>query len=166
MFKNEKGNVAIIVTIALFAIVVGTGFATAYYVNNQRAEAKKNAPAPTPTPSATPTSTPKATQAPQPQAKTQPAAPTNCTRLNIREGEFASNKCYSAQDYDDLVYYLDRYNSAIFIYNGTISSMNITCSGSEFFKDKCEADKAKKAQAEADIAKYKITIQGIIARGK
>lgn len=44
--------------------------------------------------------------------------------------------------------------------------MDITCSGSEFFKDECEEDKAQKAKAEADIAKYKVTIQGIIAKGK
>lgn len=61
--SNQRGNIAIVVAIALFAVVVGTGFATAYYVNNQRAEAKKNAPSPTPTPSSTanPTNTPKAT---------------------------------------------------------------------------------------------------------
>lgn len=94
-----------------------------------------------------------------------PVAP-SCTTFNIREGEFSSNKCYSQKDYDDLMYYLQRFNSAVFSYNGAIASMNITCSGSDFFKDSCERDKKQKEQAESDMNNYRGTIQGIIARGK
>lgn len=96
---------------------------------------------------------------------TAPVAP-SCTYLNIREGEFASNKCYSKKDYDDLNYYLQRYNSAVFTYNGAISSMNITCNGSDFFKDKCEQDKEEKEEAEKSMSEYKGIIKDIISRGK
>lgn len=95
----------------------------------------------------------------------QPTTP-NCTPYQIREGEFASNKCYAKKDYDDLMYYLQRFNAAAGSYNGAIASMNITCSGSDFFKDSCERDKKTKADAETNIANYKNTIKGIIARGK
>lgn len=90
----------------------------------------------------------------------------NCTQYKIYEGEFASDKCYKAQDYKDLQYYLSAYNSAVFSYNGAVSSMRITCSGSDFFKDSCTRDTAQKDEAEKKINEYKGTIQGIIARGK
>lgn len=97
--------------------------------------------------------------------QTVPAAP-SCTRYQIREGEFASNKCYSNKDYDDLIYYLQRFNSAAASYNGAAASMSITCSGSDFFKNQCEQDKKDKADAEANINNYRGIINGIIARGK
>lgn len=100
-----------------------------------------------------------------PGQQTQPVY-TNCIRKNIREGEFASNKCYSQQDYGDLMYYLQRFNSSVFKLEGAEASMRITCSGSDFFKDSCERDKQQKSQAEADINKYRGIIQGIIAKGK
>ncbi|NMC35801.1 hypothetical protein GYA49_02035 [Candidatus Beckwithbacteria bacterium] len=90
----------------------------------------------------------------------------SCTPFNIREGEFASNKCYSQQDYDDLQYYLQRFNSSAATYNGAVASMSITCNGSDFFKDQCEQDKKDKEQAEADINNYRNTINGIIAKGR
>lgn len=96
---------------------------------------------------------------------TKPAAPA-CQQLKIYEGEFASDKCYSAQDYKDLQYYLQAYNSAIFSYNAAISGMSITCDGSEFFKNECEEDQRNKSDAEAKISQYKGTIQSIMARGK
>jgi len=89
-----------------------------------------------------------------------------CVTYNIREGEFASNKCYMKKDYDDLMYYLQRFNSAVSSYNGAIASMKITCSGSEFFKNSCEEDKKEKQQAETDINNYRGIINGIIAKGK
>lgn len=94
-----------------------------------------------------------------------PAVP-SCTKFIIREGEFASDKCYSKKDYDDLGYYLQRFNSAAFSYNGAVSSMRITCSGSDFFKDSCERDKKQKADAEANMNNYRGIINGIIARGR
>lgn len=103
----------------------------------------------------------------------QPAPPvaSNCIRKNIREGEFASDKCYSEQDFEDLNYYLQRYNSAVFNRDSADSSMRITCScrvqqECDFFQDSCEKDKQQKSQAESDINKYRGIIQGIIAKGK
>jgi hypothetical protein len=95
-----------------------------------------------------------------------PPAAATCLPYKIREGEFASDKCYSQADYDDLIYYLQRHDAAVFSYDTAVSSMEITCSGSDFFKDDCEQDKAKKEAAEADIGSYRQTINGIITRGK
>lgn len=104
---------------------------------------------------------PTPTQKPVSTTYTQPA----CNRYTIREGEFASNKCYTQKDYDDLTYYAQRFDSAVFSNNAAISSMRITCNGSEFFKSSCERDQAKKKQAEEDMNKYRGIIQGIIAKG-
>ena len=90
----------------------------------------------------------------------------NCIRMNIREGEFASNKCYSSADYDDLQYYLSRFNAAVFSYNGAIASMKITCSGSEFFKQSCEEDQKEKSEAETAMNNYRNIVQSIIAKGR
>jgi hypothetical protein len=90
----------------------------------------------------------------------------NCTDFVIREGIFASDKCYSSKDLADLQYYLQRYNSAVFDQNAAASGSKITCNGSEFFKDECEEDKKQYDQALKDQEQYKSTIQGIIAKGK
>lgn len=116
---------------------------------------------PTPKPTQTPTQKPNtATTIQQPQPVIS-----NCIRKNIREGEFASNKCYSQQDYEDLNYYLNQYNSAVSSVSFYQTKVNISCSNNDFFKT-CEQDK-KEQQANLDnIPRYKSIIQGIIARGK
>jgi len=106
------------------------------------------------------------TQVPLPTAGSYQPASSNCTQYPIREGEFTSDKCYSAKDYSDLLYYLQRYDSAASVYNGAIASMNITCNGSEFFKDACARDTTDKTNAENDINNYKGIITAIISRGK
>jgi hypothetical protein len=99
------------------------------------------------------------------KSSTQKPVVPSCQRYTIREGEFASNKCYSSKDYSDLIYYLGRFNDAAFSFNGAQSSMQITCNGSEFFKNSCESDKQQKSKAETDINNYRGIINGIIARG-
>lgn len=134
------------------------------------------APLPSPLPSPTisispvPTPTPSVKTPPSVKQQSQPVV-ANCIRKNIREGEFASNKCYLPQDYEDLEYYLGRFSAAVLNRDSAESSMRITCNcrvpqECEFFKNSCEKDKQKKSQAETDIQKYKATIQGIITRGK
>lgn len=94
-------------------------------------------------------------------------APVSCTQYKIREGEFASDKCYTKSDYNDLMYYLQRYNSAIFEYNGAANQANVTCQGfTDEFKKLCEEAKAEMQKAEADKANYANTIRGIIAKGR
>lgn len=120
-------------------------------------------------PVSTITSTPVTTKTPQPIKPQVYTA--SCVQKNIREGEFASNKCYSEKDYEDLNYYLQRYDSAVFDKKAAEDSMNITChcrvaQECDFFKASCEKDKAAQATADGDIAKYKSTILGIIAKGK
>jgi len=90
----------------------------------------------------------------------------SCIQYPIREGEFASNKCYSQQDYNDLIYYLQQFNNSAFSFNGAVASMEITCSGSDFFKDSCERDKQRKQQAEQDMNQYRAEINAIIAKGQ
>lgn len=91
----------------------------------------------------------------------------NCIGKNIREGEFASNKCYLQADYEDLQYYLGRYNNSVFDRDSAVSFMGITCGGrSEMFQQDCEKQKARKAEAEANMDKYRGIIQGIIAKGR
>ena len=132
-------------------------------------------PFPTPTFLQTPSEIPSPTAAPVeisvPEVQQNQPVYSNCVRANIREGEFASNKCYSQADYEDLKYYLQRYDSAKFSLSGAESSMRITCNcrvqqECDFFKDSCERDKQQKSQAEADINNYRGIIQGIIAKGK
>lgn len=130
----------------------------------------------TPTPLSLPTLIPTEPPSPIPTQKpptvvrqVQPQAPA-CTRLNIREGEFAGNKCYSSQDYEDLNYYLTRYSNAQFNLGAAEGTIRITCNcrvqqECDFFKDSCEEARQKKSQTEADISKYKGIIQGIIAKG-
>lgn len=97
--------------------------------------------------------------------KTQPAPPAACYRMNIREGEFASNKCYSQQDYEDLSYYLNKYNSAVGSVSFYETKVRISCGNNDFFKT-CEQDK-KDQQANLDnIPRYRSIIQGIIAKGR
>lgn len=133
----------------------------------------KASPTPTSSASATPISSPNNQKTIyNTPTQVKPAQPvSNCIRKNIREGEFASNKCYSPQDFEDLEYYLARYGGAKFDLSAAEGSMRITCNcrvqqECDFFKDSCERDKAQKSQAESDIAKYRSIILGIIAKGK
>lgn len=130
---------------------------------------KPSSPTPTPTPK--PSITPSPTAAPvkksAPAVQQNQPVYTNCIRKNIREGEFASNKCYAPQDYEDLEYYLGRYNSAVFERDSQESFIGVTCPGmSDMFKKSCEEHKQKKAEAEANMANYRNIVQGIIAKGK
>ncbi len=127
-------------------------------------------PTPTPTPlilpspSFTPKPTVKATSAPVVK-QSKPVVVSNCIQKNIREGEFASNKCYSQADYEDLNYYLNQYNSAVSSVSFYETKVRITCGNNDFHKT-CEQDK-KDQQANSDnIPRYRSIIQGIIARGK
>lgn len=96
--------------------------------------------------------------------KTQPIA-TNCIRMNIREGEFASNKCYSQQDYEDLSYYLNQYNSAVSSVSFYETKVRISCGNNDFFKT-CEQDKKEQQTNLDNIPRYRSIIQGIVAKGK
>ncbi|MBP9817270.1 hypothetical protein KBC75_00750 [Candidatus Shapirobacteria bacterium] len=94
-----------------------------------------------------------------------------CYRINIREGEFASNKCYSKTNYDNLSYYLQRFDSANFDLQSAQGTINITCNcrvaqECEFFKNSCAEAQQKKSNAEANISKYRSTIKTIISTGR
>ena len=111
--------------------------------------------------------TPTVTANPTPVAHSQSVQPAQpaCVRMNIREGEFASNKCYSEQDYEDLNYYLNQYTSAKLNVDYYQSSVNISCSNPDFFKN-CDEVKQQQSQNNTNIEKYHAIIVGIIARGK
>ncbi|OGE26692.1 hypothetical protein A3C26_01000 [Candidatus Daviesbacteria bacterium RIFCSPHIGHO2_02_FULL_39_12] len=134
---------------------------------------KATQPSPTPTPTPKPRTTPSPTAAPVKKSapavqQTQPVY-SNCIRKNIREGEFASNKCYSQQDYEDLQYYLGRYETAKLNLSSAEGFLKIDCGAAQTFEVKkadCEKDKQDKAAAEAEVNNYRGIIQGIIAKGK
>lgn len=90
----------------------------------------------------------------------------SCVQYQIYEGEFASNKCYTQSDLKELQYYIKRYNSAIFDQNAAARSSEITCTGSDFFKQKCEDDKKRHAQSLIDQQTYKAKVLELIAKGK
>jgi len=118
-------------------------------------------PTPTASPSATPTPTKKVT----PKVQYPTPVGSNCTRKSIREGEFASNKCYTEADFEDLNYYLNQYNSAVSSVSFYETKVSISCGNNDFFKT-CEQDK-KDQQANLDnIPRYRSIIQGIIAKGR
>ncbi len=130
-------------------------------------------------PSPTAALLPIATMAPTTPTSTKPKAtstPTHkpvevCYRLNIREGEFASNKCYSKTNYDNLIYYLQRFDSANFDLQTAQGSISITCNcrnqqECDFFKDNCSQAQQQKSQAESNITKYRSMIKSIISQGK
>lgn len=117
----------------------------------------------TPSPTPIPTAKPVKTYTPP-----QPVVP-NCIRKNIREGEFASNKCYSEQDYEDLQYFLGRFESAKLNLSSAEGFEKIDCGAAQTFEVKkadCEKDKQDKAAAEAEVNKYRGIIQGIITKGQ
>lgn len=127
-------------------------------------------PLPTPTFSPLPTFSPSPTPTtkPAPIQYTQPVV-SNCIRANIREGEFASNKCYSQQDYEDLQYYLGAYQSAKLDLSSAEGFMKIDCGAAKTFevkKSDCEKDQQDKSTAEGEVNRYRGIIQGIIAKGK
>lgn len=90
----------------------------------------------------------------------------SCFPYQIREGEFASNKCYSKKDYDDLLYYLQHYQSATIKYQAAEAKIRITCTGSDFFKASCEEAQREKQQGETEIGNYREIIRQIINRGR
>lgn len=104
-----------------------------------------------------------------PTVNPAPAKPA-CTQLKIYEGEFKSNKCYVSQDYNDLTYYIGRFDDAAFSYNSASSTADFTCNGSDysknFFKKDCDKAKSEKSQAKKDMEKYRALINAIIARGR
>ena len=129
---------------------------------------------PTLTPVPTLISTPSSTLVPTLKAKvtSKPQKTVvSCIQKNIPSGEFASNKCYSKADFNNLDRYLQEYNLAVFHLDAAQSSIRITCNcrtprECEFFKDSCAEDQREKSQAESDINKYRSAIQSIIARGR
>lgn len=93
----------------------------------------------------------------------------NCIKMNIREGEFASNKCYSQTDYEDLQYYLGRYSSAKLDLSAAEGFLKIDCGAAQTFEVKkadCTKDQQDRTAAEAELSKYRGIIQGIIAKGR
>lgn len=97
-----------------------------------------------------------------------PFTPTpSCIQYKIREGEFASDKCYSSSDLSDLEYQINKLNTAVFNYNGTVNQVNVTCNGfTESFKQECEQGKKDLERYNKDIEDAKNAIRASIAKGR
>lgn len=109
---------------------------------------------------------PKAPSTVKPSSAKTPTS-VSCIQYKIREGEFASDKCYTKADYNDLMYYLQRYSAVAGAYNGEVAQANITCGGqSEMFKQSCEESKVAMQEYESEMQNYANTIRGIIAKGR
>jgi len=94
-----------------------------------------------------------------------------CYDLEIDEGEFKSDKCYSWDDYVDLRGYLADLRTAELKLHSAESRIDMTCDCDteqqcEFFKDSCEDAKEDKADAEDDIDRLEGKIETLISRGK
>lgn len=100
------------------------------------------------------------------QVVTVPKSAPTCTQFKIYEGDFKSDKCYNSQDLQDLQYYIQRYNSAIFDINAAASGSKITCNGSDFFKDACNEDKKQYEKGKKDKEEYESKVKELIAKGK
>jgi len=142
---------------SVFKLVTSDAFQSAFKSLNQTPTMQEQV---TPMPQE-PTETPAPTLAP---TSAVPALP-SCTNLNIREGKFASNKCYDATTLADLRYYLDRYDSVVFDLNGANDDSKITCNGSAFFAAQCDQDKKTISDDQAKLDSYTTIIQGLIAKG-
>ncbi len=94
-----------------------------------------------------------------------------CYDLEIDEGEFKSDKCYSWDDYVDLRGYLGDLSTAELKLDSAESRIDMTCDCEieqqcEFFKDSCEDAKEDKEKAEDDIDRLEGKIKTIVSRGK
>jgi hypothetical protein len=176
---SKKGNALVSIVVIVFVVATMAMIGYFVYVNRglfslkatndqqqveqlqkqvsdlkQQINTQAKVPSPTVTPTPTPTLKPTTAQAPA------------CKELNMREGKFKSDKCYTTKDYNDLVYYVDQYNSAVFDYNAAQNEISVTCNGSSFFKNDCSSAKSAKDKASSNMSKYTGIINGIIARGK
>lgn len=88
---------------------------------------------------------------------------TYCIDYKIDSGEFASNNCYSEDDYYKLLGYLANYNNAKAMVKAEKDSMDFTCDGwSDIFKKACEESKASKKKYESNVEKYRSLILNLI----
>lgn len=95
------------------------------------------------------------------------SATPNCKQMNIPGGEFASNKCYSTADYNELNGYISAFNNASFTYNGAAGKANVVCNGfTESFAQQCEQAKKDMDASKASMDGYRVAINAVIARGK
>lgn len=90
-----------------------------------------------------------------------------CIQYLIKEGSFASNKCYSPEDYEDLVFYLNEYRNAQFDYNAAKARAEVTCEGfTDEFKKICEESKDEMDKEDEKMDEYSEKIKYIISKGE
>jgi hypothetical protein len=104
-----------------------------------------------------------------------PASPTpiptsiptmSCKTLTISIPEFASSKCYTTSDYNELSGYISKYNNAVSDRDFIEHKYNIVCNGSDFFKDECEETKIELEENRIAIEGYGSAIKAVMNRGK
>ncbi len=100
-------------------------------------------------------------------AKPATGADSSCKKLTISQGEFASDKCYSITDYNELANYIRQFDSNASGYNAAAAQANVTCSGfTDSFKQKCEQSKVDMQKYQDAMSGFRVAINAVIARGK
>lgn len=177
--NNQSGfaplMIVLIVTIALLASYIIVKEVSPRFAGNQETNTTAES---TPSPSAeasetaspTPSATAKATA--RPVVKTPTPVPTpSCITVETsgmfeNNTGFESKKCYTQADANALDSAIDKYNKAVFNYNGAASRADVTCQGfTESFKQQCEQSKQDADKYKAEMDQYSGEIRAIQARG-
>lgn len=92
-----------------------------------------------------------------------------CYRVEIKEGEYKSNKCYTRDDYTELKNYIWQIDKNTMELESAERRIEMTCEADseqarEFFKDSCEDAQEDKKEAEDNIEKYQNKIKDIVLK--
>lgn len=106
----------------------------------------------------------------KPVIQAEPQEERKCYRVEIEEGEFESNKCYTWEDHGKLTNYLFELEKNRSMRDSAERRIEMTCeadteSAREFFKDSCEDAREDKEEAEDKIGEYKNKIKEMLSKG-
>lgn len=106
----------------------------------------------------------------KPVLQPEPEEERKCYRVEIEEGEFKSNKCYTWDDHIKLEDYIWELNKNRNLLESAERRYEMTCEADteqarEFFEDSCEDAKEDKEEAKENIDKYKDKIRDMLSKG-
>lgn len=99
----------------------------------------------------------------------QPIEPV-CYRVEVKEGEYKSNKCYTWDDHAELKRYVFELYSNTMSLESAERRIEMTCEvdseqARNFLKDSCEDAREDKKEAEDNIEKYENKIKEMVSKG-
>lgn len=89
-----------------------------------------------------------------------------CIRYKIDSGDLKSDKCYTENDYYDIMDYYSDYKFLQTTIEFTKDRIENVCDGSDFFKNSCEDAKKDLSSEQRELSELKDKIKKIISRGK